>query len=521
MSSKYVDVSAIVQVIGNIYNNIYLLDNEDYHFCEDDFPEEFHKVLFGSIFNLHALGAKEITFNAIEDYLTQRPTSYGIYKANKGQEYLQKISEQVDLSTFDYYYKRMKKFTLMRMYNEKCGMDLSNLYDVDNILNVKKKQAQEDWLDNTSLEEIAETIDNKIADIKLTYVDAADEGASSAGDGVLELLEKLRETPEFGYPLYSPLLTTITRGARLKKFYLRSAATGVGKTRAMIADACFIACDELYDTKQNRWVKNGTMEPTIFISTEQEKDEIQTMMIAFLSAVNEEHIITGSYIAGEWDRVVHAAEILKRCPIIVQQLPDFSLKDIENTIKKAQREHGVKYVIFDYIHTSMKILTEVTSKTGIKGLREDNVLFMISIRLKDMCNQLGIFILTATQLNADYITAQQYDQNLLRGAKAIADKIDCGMIMLEASQDDLKSLDVLLRQNNFEKPQIKMSVYKNRRGRYKDVLLWCRADRGTCRIEPMFVTNYQYELIPVEETKINILEPKTDTKPRKVNALDF
>lgn len=521
MASKYVDTASIIQVIGNIFNNINLLDNEDYHFCEDDFPEEFHKILFGSIFNLHALGAKEITFNAIEDYLTQRPTAYGIYKSYKGQEYLTQISQQVELSTFDYYYKRMKKFTLMRMYNEKCGMDLSTLYDVDNILNAKKKQAQEDWLDNTSLEEIAEIIDNKIADIKLTYVDAADEGACCAGEGALELLERLRETPEFGYPLYSPLITTITRGARLKKFYLRSAATGVGKTRAMIADACFIACNEIFDKKLNRWQKNGTAEPTIFISTEQEKDEIQTMMIAFISGVDEEHIITGNYIVGEWERVVHAAEILKKSPLVIQQLPDFSLKDIENTIKKGKRDFGVKYVFFDYIHTSMKILTEVTSKTGVKGLREDNVLFMISIRLKDLCNQLGVFILTATQLNADYISAQQYDQNLLRGAKAIADKIDCGMIMLEVSQDDLKSLDVLLKQNKFETPKIKISIYKNRRGRYKDVLLWCRADRGTCRIEPMFVTNYQYQLIPIEETKINVIENNQPEPKKKLNALDF
>ena len=34
-------------------------------------------------------------------------------------------------------------------------MDLSWLYDPDNILDVKKKQKQEDWLDNTSLENIA------------------------------------------------------------------------------------------------------------------------------------------------------------------------------------------------------------------------------------------------------------------------------------------------------------------------------------------------------------------------------
>ena len=116
---KYVDVSAIIQVIGNIYNNVSLLDFEDYHFCEDDFPEQFHKILFGSIFNLHALGAKEITLNAIEDYLTQRPASYGIYKANKGHEYLEQISKQVEAATFNYYYNRMKKFTLLRMYHEK------------------------------------------------------------------------------------------------------------------------------------------------------------------------------------------------------------------------------------------------------------------------------------------------------------------------------------------------------------------------------------------------------------------
>ena len=507
--ARYCDTSAIIQVIGNIYNNVGLLDYEDYHFCEDDFPEQFHKILFGSIFNLHALGAKEITLNAIEDYLTQRPTSYATYKTNKGHEYLEQISKQVDAATFDYYYKRMKKFTLLRMYNEKCGMDLSNIYDIDNILNVKKKQAQEDWLDNTPLEDIADIIDQKIMDIRLTYVDNANESAEIAGEGAIELLEKLRDTPEMGYPLFSPLLTTITRGARLKKFYLRSAATGVGKTRAMIADACSIACDEIFDLEQNRWVKNGTKEPTIFISTEQEKDEIQTMMIAFLSGVDEEHLLTGMYEQQEWERVVYAAQLLKNSPLYVQQLPDFSMQDIENTIKRSIRDYGVKYVFFDYIHTSMKILTEVTSKTGIKGLREDNVLFMISIRLKDLCNQYQVFILTATQLNADYITAQQYDQNLLRGAKAIADKIDAGMIMLEASQDDLKALDTLIKQNGFEKPAIKMSVYKNRRGRYKDVLLWCRAQRGICRIEPMFVTDYQYRLIDVPVYKVNVKEPNS------------
>ena len=71
----------------------------------------------------------------------------------------------------------------------------------------------------------------------------------------------------------------------------------------------------------------------------------------------------------------------------------------------------------------MKILSEVSSKASVKNLREDNVLFMISVRLKDLATDNGIFILSSTQLNADYQHATIYDQNLLRGAKAIADWI--------------------------------------------------------------------------------------------------
>lgn len=509
-SLKYVDVPSIVQVIGGVYINNSLLDNEKYFFTEEDFTEDFHRILFEAIINLHTLGVKKIDVNSIEDYLEQRPKKKAVYLTNKGQEYLQNLEGKTQIAAFDYYYNRMKKMTLMRMYQTVCGMDLSWLYDINNIMDIKKKEAQEAWLDNTSLAEIADIIDKQILDIRLRYVDDAEEGAVQAGTGGLELLERLKKTPELGYPMYGPLINTVTRGARLKKFYLRSAATGVGKTRAMIADACSIACDEIYSAEEGKWVQNGTKEPTIFISTEQEIEELQTMIYAFLANVDEEHILKGEYLAGEWERVVYAANLLERCPLYLQELPDFSLQDIENTIRHGIRDYDVKYIFFDYIHTSMKILSEISSKTKIQGLREDNVLFMISIRLKDLCNQYGVFILTATQLNADYTTAQQYDQNLLRGAKSIADKIDCGMIMLEVSQEDLTALDTLIKKEGFEAPAIKISVYKNRRGRYKSVLLWCRANRGTCRIEPMFMTNYQYQFIPIEDLKIKV-KPKEES----------
>ena len=503
--NKYIDISSLCQVIGTIFGNPEILDmDEKYFFTEDDFVDSFHKIVFGSIYNLHQLGAKEITLSAIEDYLEQRPKKLAEYKTQKGEEYILKCVETAKPAAFDYYYNRMKKMTLLRTYNEYAGMDLGWLYDPDNIFDAKKKQQQEDWLDNSSLEEIANLIDDKILEVRMTCVDNASPGGTQAGEGIDELLERLKETPEIGYPLYGSYVNTVLRGARLKKFYLRSAATGVGKSRSMVADACYIGCSQMYDLNTNKWTTTGKAEPVLYIATEQSLDEVQTMMIAFLSGVDEEHILNGEYFVGEWERVSKAAQLLKQSKIYFEALPDFSLKDVENTIKRNVRENGVKYVFHDYLHTSMKILEEITKRSGGVRLREDNILFMISIRLKDLCNQYGIFIMSATQLNADYVESETPDQNLLRGAKSIADKIDAGLIMLETTQKDKEALEPILQKGGFEMPVIKISVYKNRRGRWKGIYLWCKANRGICRIEPIFATKYNYELIEMEDLKIKV-----------------
>lgn len=506
MSSKYVDPIAVMQVIGCCFNNPHLLDLTDkYIITDEDFPDNFHKIVFGSIYKLHELGVNKISLENIIDFLSSRPKSEAVFKMQKGEEWIVKVSENSTSSSFDYYYNRLKKFSLLRAYDN-YGINVEDIYDPDNILDAKKKQQQEDFLDNSTLEEIADKVDAKILEIKLKYVDENFGESYQAGEGIDDLIEKFKDHPEIGVPLYGPLINTVTRGARLKKFYLRSAATGIGKSRSMVADACYIACEKLYDNNFG-WLNTGMAQPVLFITTEQELEEIQTMMLAFLSNVNEEHIINGSYYEGEEQRVKQAAQMLKEAPLYIEELPDFSLQDVENKIKKNIRDHDIKYVFHDYVHTSLKILEEITRKSGGVRLREDNVLFMLSTRLKDICNQYGVFIMSATQLNGDYKDAKVPDQNLLRGAKAIADKIDLGAIMLGVTDNDLVALENILNSDIFETPTIKISIYKNRRGRFKGIYLWCKSDLGTCRIEPMFCTNYTYEMVSIDDIRIKVEEP--------------
>ena len=506
MASKFTDLTSVIQVIGSVYNTPQLLEYSDkYWIAEDDFEDKFHRIVFGAIYKLHESGAEKITIESINDFLKGRPTSKATYDMNKGDEWLLRASDVASNATFDYYYGRLKKMTLLRAYNN-YGIDVSYIYDPDNILDIKKKQEQEDYLDNATLEEIAKKVDDRIESIKAKYVDDEYGEAYQAGDGVYDLIDRLKERPEVGVPLYGPLINTVTRGARLKKFYLRSAPTGVGKSRMMIADACYIGCNKIYDENFG-WIKNGVAQPVLYITTEQEKDEIQTMMLAFLACVNEDHILNGKYEGDEEARVMEAAQILSNSPIYIEVMPDFSLQDVEDKIKKNIREHDILYCCFDYIHTSLKILEEITKRAGGVKLREDNVLFMLSIRLKDLCNQYGIFIMSSTQLNGQYGDAETPDQNLLRGAKAIADKIDYGAIVLPVKSEDIEALGKILTSNTFNKPNLKMSVYKNRRGRYKGIYLWCDADLGTCRVKPMFATTYDYEIIAINDLKILTEDP--------------
>ena len=51
---------------------------------------------------------------------------------------------------------------------------------------------------------------------------------------------------------------------------------------------------------------------------------------------------------------------------------------------------------------------------------------------------------------------------------------------------------------------MKLSIYKNRRGKYKGIYLWCDANLSTCRVKPLFATTWNYELIEMDDTHITV-----------------
>ena len=94
---KYIDVTAVCHVIGNIYKDPSLLEQTDkYNFIEEDFKNDFHRIIFSTLYNLYQLGTNKFSLEIIQDYLEQRPKAKAEYNLNKGDEYILKC---VELST--------------------------------------------------------------------------------------------------------------------------------------------------------------------------------------------------------------------------------------------------------------------------------------------------------------------------------------------------------------------------------------------------------------------------------------
>lgn len=493
-NSKFYDTAAAMQVIGCVFNNPNLLvDSGQYNLTSQDFTNKFHKVVIGAINNLVMTGAQNISVNTVEDYLRSRENSYAIYKANNGGEWLLKTFSEADLGNFEYYYNRVKKMTLLRTY-ESIGVNVDWIYDPDS-LNIEEREQQNNTLDELPLDEIADMIDNRVMRVREIVVDDSTDESCHMGDSLDELLDQLETSPIRGNPLSDNVNDYIALGARLGTFYLRSAPTGAGKSRSAMADACNLACESIYNPVTNTWDwNNGDCLPTVYISVELDKEELQTMALSYISAVPEDHILDISLLGwDEKERLSKAVGILKRSKLYMEYFPDYSMRDIENCIKRNLRVNKTQYVFMDYITSSMSMIQEIANATRGMNMREDQMLFQLSSKLKDLATKYHIFIFSSTQINGNFKTEKIPDQTLLSGAKAIANRIDFGEILLDLTPEDIEELN---KQGNFIETygqvNMKCSIYKNRRGKYNRVLLWMYADKGTCRYETRFVTDYMY-----------------------------
>lgn len=493
-----------LQIFGNLLKNSSILDRTDKYFLTaNDFSSSFERRLFAIILTLHSQGARSIGINDIENYLKDIPSTYAIWEKEHGLDYLQDAEDLSEEGNFDYYYNKLKKINLLKSL-KRAGYDISEFY-VEDPLNPKYQEINAHF-EEVSTTDITNSFRKKLNRIENEVGINQENKVSHANDGARQLIENLKLAPDTGPRLQGKFFNTIVRGARKGKFFLRSAASGQGKTRRAVGDACYLSYPIRYNLQTQDWDWDGGTEKSLIIVTEQEEDEIQTMILAYLSGVNEDNILFSNYEEGEEERIQKALQIMDvyQDNLRICRMPNPNIEQIQQIIRSEVLENGIDFIFYDYIFLNPALLNEFRDLK----MADHQVLGMMSAALKDLAVELNVFISSSTQLNAqgEDNTKSIKNESAIRGSRAIVDKVDMGCIVNRPTDEDLHIIEGLCSKI----PNSVTDVYKMRRGRYTQVRIWSYADLGTCRVEDLLVTDGKLKPIKIGNLKQEYPEDRWD-----------
>ena len=475
-----------------------LSEKDKYNLQPSDFESRFERYIFIAILNSYTNGAQSLSEIDIDNYLMEHKDQYLLFQQNNGISYLQDALDMSTPENFEYYYNRIKKFNCLKDL-KKSGFDISEFYE-ENELNPRQFEINQRF-ETLKPKDIFDGLKRKIYKVEGEYVEGDASVTTDVSVGIDELLEKLKNSPDAGARFQGKYFNTVTRGARKGKYYIVSFPSGGGKTRLLLGEACYLAFPMRYSWETMEWKITGNAEKTLFIATEQSKEEIQTMVIAYLTGINEDVILYGHFTKEQQTIIDQAKEVIKKYKnnLMIVQIPMPSVEIVKSVIRQNCIVNDTKNVFFDYIFSNPALLNEFRDLR----IREDVALLMLSTALKDLAVEQDVFMMSATQLNSSQDTNEKgiKNQNSIRGSKSIVDKADIAMIGGLVPDDQRDQIAPYVAK--YGMPTQVYDVYKVRRGKWTNLKIWSNVDLGTCRRSDVFVTDSNIKEIEVPIMEVN------------------
>lgn len=475
-----------------------LSEKDKYNLQPSDFESRFERYIFIAILNSYTNGAQSLSEIDIDNYLMEHKDQYLLFQQNNGISYLQDALDMSTPENFEYYYNRIKKFNCLKDL-KKSGFDISEFYE-ENELNPKQFEINQRF-ETLKPKDIFDGLKRRIYKVEGEYVEGDASITTDVSVGIDELLEKLKNSPDAGARFQGKYFNTVTRGARKGKYYIVSFPSGGGKTRLLLGEACYLAFPMRYSWETMEWKITGNAEKTLFIATEQAKEEIQTMVVAYLTGINEDVILYGHFTKEQQTIIDQAKEVIKKYKnnLMIVQIPMPSVEIVKSVIRQNCIVNDTKNVFFDYIFSNPALLNEFRDLR----IREDVALLMLSTALKDLAVEQDVFMMSATQLNSSQDTNEKgiKNQNSIRGSKSIVDKADIAMIGGLVPDDQRDQIAPYVAK--YGMPTQVYDVYKVRRGKWTNLKIWSNVDLGTCRRSDVFVTDSNIKEIEVPIMEVN------------------
>ena len=481
--------------------------NDKYKLNKDEFAvNKFHQILYISIYNLACNGYHTISIMDLNEFLKSYEAQYSVYLDNNGDSYIETIIELTDLSNFEGYYKEFRKLACLTVYKQN-GFDITKFWN-EEITDEKNIEN----LNQYSIEDIINHFEGLQVDIRRSFYPNLVKEEYQAGSDFMETKERFKEEPLVGNSFQSEYLNGIFRG--MYGFLIRVAKSGAGKSVLSMGDLCKATITEYYDFTVGDFVKNKSRKGAgLFINTELDlRNELDPIIIAWISGVPRNHIIDGKYDDGEEDRVNRAAEILIESELYIVDDPQFTTKSLITTIKDYTINKNIKTICFDYISDNGFVAKEISSETKVPQ-RQDMVLLTLTDRLKQIQRECDVSLISSVQTNGQEDNMEYPTEAVLAGGKSQVRKTDGTMCMLPPTKKELNQLENAIVQWNKRhnkiafgqqiKPNNVVHIIKGRGSKYpKNIKVFQYVDLSIARTTDMFCTDKFNNLIQVDKLTI-------------------
>ena len=485
-----VSKGVIQQILGSLMKNPQFLGEVDkYSLNITDFSSRFERYIFTAILNLWKKGAQKISAFDIENCLETNVAAKKIFEQMNGLEYLQDIEEFAVVENFSYYYSKLKKLNLLRDL-KKQGFDISGFY-MEDLTNPKAMEINQRF-ELLSVNDIVDGIKKKLLTLESDYAGTEEVQEWNIADDIDELVENFGQDGSVGLPIQGAIFNKIIDGAQKSALTIRSGASGTGKTRNAVADACMLAFPLRYNSSTCSWEQVGNNQKVLFIITEQTDKQIKKMILAYLSDINESKFKYGHFTEEEKKVISQAKQVIKEYAsnFVLVRIPNPTIELVKAKVREKVLLHDIGYVIYDYIFIGPALLNEFRHF----GVRNDEVLLMMATALKDLAVELNVWVLTATQVNANADNnANIRNEASLAGGRATINKADNGAIMARPTKEELEILEPIT--SVYGKPNLVIDIFKVRSGEWTQVRIWSFVDLGRMRRQDLFLTDSRLEVI--------------------------
>ena len=196
--------------------------------------------------------------------------------------------------------------------------------------------------------------------------------------------------------------------------------------------------------------------PVGIFSLEMSQEELVDRLLVSQADIDAWRLKTGKLDEKDYDRLSHAMGVLAEAPIFIDDTPGISLGEIRTKSRRLQAEHGLKFIIVDYLQL-------------IKGRGQENrvqEVSEISQGLKNLARELKVPVLSLSQLNRSVENRTGSKKPML------ADLRESGAI-----EQDADVVMFIYCEDPENREAVKLDIQKHRNGSTGEIDLVFRGDR--------------------------------------------